>query len=242
MKFQNDSRMIGKGEGLNVVCLIIYIRGKGGISMNPLLSIWSKPTQTLQYVLENKSVSYGFFIFLLGSISTGIFSTATSGWFSGLPLFAIVFLSIATSYAGALLGWVIMSAMYTWIGKWLGGTGTFSDMIRVTPVSTIPMIWLAPMNFLILAIYGSRLFEVPTENLGITNLPLGVYLLTNLLSLGVSIYGTVISCKGIGLVHKFSAWRGLGVVAILMGIGIVLAILFSLVIGMVIFSLFTTFG
>lgn len=210
--------------------------------MNPLLSIWSQPTKTLQYMLEKKSVGYGFLIFLLGSISTGVISTATAGWFSGLPFFLIIFLSIASSYAGALLGWVIVSAMYTWIGKWLGGTGKYSEMIHVTPASTIPMIWLAPMNFLILAIYGSRLFEVPTENFGITNLPLGVYFLMNLISIGVGIYGTVISCKGIGLVHNFSAWRGFGVVAILMGIGIVLAIVFSIVIGIALFSVFGTIG
>ncbi|MFC5602603.1 YIP1 family protein [Sporosarcina koreensis] len=210
--------------------------------MNPLLSIWSRPTETLRYMLEKKSIGYGFLIFLLGAISTGVMATATAGWFNGLPLFLIVFLSIATTYGGSLIGWVIVSALYTWIGKWLGGTGRYSDMIHVTPASTIPMIWLAPMNFLILAIYGSRLFEVPTGNLGITNLPLGVYFLMNFISLGVSIYGTVISCKGIGLVHNFSAWRGLGVVAILMGIGIVLAIVFSLIIGMILFSLFSTFG
>ncbi|WP_262176292.1 Yip1 family protein [Saccharococcus sp. Marseille-Q5394] len=210
--------------------------------MNPLLSIWSQPTKTLQYMLEKKSVGYGFLIFLLGSISTGVISTATTGWFNGLPLFIIVFMSIVTSYAGALLGWVIVSALYTWIGKWLGGTGKYSEMIHVTPAATIPMIWLAPMNFLILAIYGSRLFEVPTENFGVTNLPLGVYFLMNLISLGVGIYGTVISCKGIGLVHNFSAWRGFGVVAILMGIGIVLTIVFSLIIGLALISFFMALG
>lgn len=193
-------------------------------------------------MLERKSVGYGFLIFLLGSISTGVLSTATTGLFNGLPMFVMVFLSVVTSYGGALLGWVIVSALYTWIGKWLGGTGKYSDMIHVTPASTIPMIWLAPMNILILAIYGSRMFEVPTENFGITNLPLGIYFLTNLISIGVGIYGTVISCKGIGLVHNFSAWRGFGVVAILLGIGIVIAIIFSIVIGIVMFSLFSTIG
>ena len=134
-----------------------------------------------------------------------------------------------------------MSALYTWIGKWLGGTGTFSEMMHVTPAATILSIWLAPMNYLILAIYGSQLFEVPTGNLGMTNLPLGVYFFMNLVTMCVGIYGIVISSKGIGLVHKFSAWRGFGVLAILMGFGIVFAIIFSMIIGFLLFSLFTTF-
>ena len=176
-------------------------------------------------MLEKKSIGYGFLIYLLGSISSGSIALETTGWFSGLPLLAIVFISIVISYGGALIGWVIMSALYTWIGTWLGGRGKFSDMVHVTPAAAIPMIWLAPMNFLVLAVYGSQLFEVPSDY-GITNLPLGIYFLTNLITFGVGIYGTVISCKGIGLVHGFSAWRGFGVVAISMGIFILLGIYF----------------
>ena len=72
--------------------------------MNPLISIWSKPTKTLQYMLEKKSVGYGFLIFLLGSISTGSIALGTTGWFSGLSLPAIVFISIILTYGGALIG------------------------------------------------------------------------------------------------------------------------------------------
>ena len=115
-------------------------------------------------------------------------------------------------------------------------------MVHVTPAATIISIWLAPLNFLLLAMYGSRLFEVPTDNFGITNLPLGIYFLQNLITIGLGIFGTVIACKGIGLVHGFSAWRGLGVVAIVAGIFILLGILFAVIIGIIIMSLFTSLG
>ncbi|MCG7346123.1 YIP1 family protein [Sporosarcina sp. ACRSL] len=210
--------------------------------MNPLLSIWGQPTKTLQYMLEHKSVGYGFIIFLLSSISTGPVAMANTGFFSGMPLAFIIIISIIIAYGGALISWVIVAALYTWIGKWLGGRGKFSDMIRITPASAILMIWLAPMNFLLVAVYGSQLYEAPTDIFSVTNLPIGVYLLQNLIMTGVGIYGTVITCKGIGLVHGFSAWRGLGVVAIFLGIGLVLAIVFSIIIGLALFSLFTTLG
>ena len=98
------------------------------------------------------------------------------------------------------------------------------------------------MNFLLVAVYGSRLYEVPTENFGITNLPIGIYLLQNLIMIGVGIYGTVVTCKGVGLVHGFSAWRGLGVVAIIFGIFVVITIIISIAFAAIIFSLFSTFG
>jgi hypothetical protein len=210
--------------------------------MNPLLTIWSQPTRTLQYMLEKKTAAYGFLIFLLSSISTGSVAMATTGIFGSMPLPFILLLSIIMTYGGALIGWVITTALYTWVGKWLGGKGKFSDMLLITPASAIPMIWLAPMNFLLVAVYGSRLFEVPTENFGITNLPIGIYLLQNLIMFGVGIYGTVIACKGIGLVHGFSAWRGLGVVAIITGIIVVIGIIIAMAFAAIIFSLFTTFG
>lgn len=205
--------------------------------MNPLLSIWTQPTKAMQNMLEKKSIGYGFLIYLLGSISTGSIALESTGWFSGLPLLAIVLISIVISFGGGLIGWVIIAALYTWIGTWLGGRGKFSDMVHVTPAAVIPMIWLAPMNFLLIAVYGSQLFEVPSAY-SVTNLPLGVYFLMNLITFGVGIYSTVISCKGIGLVHGFSAWRGFGVVAILIGIFILLAILFAFTIGIIIFSIF----
>ncbi|MFS0691051.1 YIP1 family protein [Sporosarcina sp. 179-K 8C2 HS] len=205
--------------------------------MKPLISIWSQPTKTLQYLLEKKSVGYGFLIFLLSSISTGSIAMATAGIFGGMPLAFIIIVSIIMTYGGSLIGWVINTAMYTWVGKWLGGTGKFSDMIHITPAPAIVAIWLAPMNFLLIAVYGSRLFEMPTVNLGITNLPLGIYFLQNLITIGVGIFGTVIACKGIGLVHGFSAWRGLGVVAIIIAIFFVIVFLIALVFGAIIFSI-----
>lgn len=210
--------------------------------MNPLLSIWTQPTKTLEYMLTNKTVAYGFLIYLLSSISVGSVAFATTGLFGSMPLAFIVIISIVISYGSALLGWVITAALYTWVGKWLGGRGKFSDMIRVTPVYVIPVIWIAPMNFLLIAVYGTRLFEVPTENFGLTNLPLGVYFLQNILMIGISIYGTVLTCKGVGLVHGFSAWRGLGVVAIIIGIFVAFSIIIGIAFAAIIFSLFATFG
>ncbi|MGN7388572.1 YIP1 family protein [Sporosarcina sp. SAFN-015] len=210
--------------------------------MNPLLSIWSQPTKTLQYMLEKKSAGYGFLIFLLSSISGGSIAMATTGIFGGMPLAFIIILSIIMTYGFALIGWVINAGLYTWVGKWLGGKGKFSDMLKITPAPAIPTIWLAPMNFLLIAVYGSRLFEVPTDNFGITNLPLGIYFLQNLIIIGVGIFGTVIACKGIGLVHGFSAWRGLGVVAIIFGIVFVIMLMIMLIFGAIIFSLIATLG
>ena len=69
-----------------------------GDFLNTLISIWTKPMKTLQYVLENKTVSYGFFILFLTSLSTGLVTFAGRGLFDGFPLLTIVIISIIVTY------------------------------------------------------------------------------------------------------------------------------------------------
>lgn len=205
--------------------------------MNPIMSIWTQPTKTLAYILENKKIGYGFLLIALYSISAGMVSSAGTGLFSGFPLGIIVLLGIVSTFIGSLIGWLIGAAMYTWVGKWLGGKGTFSDMARLFPAFSLLMIWLAPMHLAMVVMYGPELFDTPTSQFAITNLPIGVYLLTNVVTLAIGIYGVVIASKGIGLVHGFSAMRGFGVILIIIGIGVLLAIVLSFAFSAVIFSL-----
>ena len=73
----------------------------------------------------------------------------------------------------ALIGWVIIAALYTWVGKWLGGTGKFSDMILITPASAIPFNLACTDELPACSRIRFTTFEVPTDNFGITNLPIG---------------------------------------------------------------------
>lgn len=205
--------------------------------MNPLLSIWTKPTATLKYVLENKSYAYGFFILLLASISTGVMAFAGLGLLDNLPLGAIILIAILATYAVSIPGWFINAAFYTWVGKMLGGTGKYKQMAIITPIGSIPTIYMFPLNLLVVILYGKELFSTPTENFGLTNMSLGMYLLSNVIVMGLSIYSTVIMSKGIGIVHGFSAWRGFGtIMLIILFLFIIIAIL-SISIGAGIFML-----
>lgn len=207
--------------------------------MNPIFSIWAHPTETLKYMRAKNSMGYSLLIFLLASISVGMVSMMNSGIFTGMPIVLIVLISIVISFVGAIIGWFISTALYTWVGKWLGGRGRFSDMLNVTPASSILQIWLSPMNLALLVLYGSTLFEAPASEFEVTNIPLGVFFLVNLVNLAVGIYGIVITSKGIGLVHGFSAWRGFGAVAIITGILIVIGIILVLIFGAIIFAIVT---
>lgn len=206
------------------------------MTMNPIFSIWRQPTETMKYMLAKNSIGYSLLIYVLASISVGMVTMMDTGIFTGMPLALIVFISIAISFIGAIIGWFISTALYTWVGKWLGGRGRYAEMLTIIPAFSIVQIWLSPMNLALLVLYGSTLFEAPVSEFEITTIPLGVYFLVNLVNLAVGIYGIVILCKGIGIVHGFSAWRGLGTVAIITGIMIVLGIILLLIFGAIILA------
>ncbi|REB08024.1 hypothetical protein DVB69_08605 [Sporosarcina sp. BI001-red] len=211
------------------------------MNLKPLLTIWSRPTETLRYLKDETTTGYAILIFAIAALASGGYQAGSSGLLSNLPLGALIPLFILFTFVGALISWVIGAAIYHWIGKGMfGGTGTFAEMLRVVPGTTLPTIWLAPVNYLVILGYGKLAFQAPpAEAFAITNLPIGVYLISMLLTFAIGIYSTVISCKGIGLVHGFSAWRGLGVFLVTVVIAVIVSVVLSLTIGIIIISIFS---
>ncbi|ARF16946.1 Yip1 family protein [Sporosarcina ureae] len=198
--------------------------------MKPLISVWTQPKQTIRYVLEYKTWNYSFFILFLTSVSVGLTSFAETDILPDLSLPLIILLSILSSFIGTIISLFISSALYTWVGKWLGGTGNFKDMVQMSPIASIPMIWMMPINLLLVIIFGKNLFVDMMNNadaavFGTLSI---VLLLTNLLTLALGIFSTVILSKGIGIVHHLSSWRGLGTILIVTGLFLALMIPFLL--------------
>ena len=156
-----------------------------------------------------------------------------SGIFGDLPLGAILAIIIPVSVVVGLLGWGFMSLVYTLVGKMLGGEGTVSRVAKVVGSAPLPAIWLAPINIIILFLYGKDLFAAP-QGIELTVLPIALYLIYNLLMMGLGIFSLVLQSMGLGLAHGFSSLRGFGVIAIVMAFFFIVILLLTLTI----FSLF----
>ncbi|QUW20415.1 YIP1 family protein [Sporosarcina sp. Marseille-Q4063] len=192
--------------------------------MNPLLSIWSQPKNTVQYMMDNKPISYLIFLAILSSFATGILAFADQGFFVEFSLPVILLIITILSIIGTVAGLGLSSVVYTWIGKLLGGTGTIRNTSYAVAAGLIPTIWTMPLGIIAVILYGKNLFMQPVDIFTITNMSIGFYLPLNLIQLGVSIYAVVVLSKGLGLVHNFSAWRGFGAIAIMIGILVVITI------------------
>ncbi|PIC64566.1 hypothetical protein CSV79_06315 [Sporosarcina sp. P13] len=192
--------------------------------MNPLVSIWTQPKETIRYVLEYKTWTYSFLILFLSAISLGLTSFADTDILPDFSLVATVILAIISTFIGSIISLFIAAGLYTWVGKWLRGKGNFKDMFQMIPISSIPLIWMLPINLLLVVVFGKSLFMDTNEPTVWMSLPTTLLLLTNLLTFGLGIFSLVILSKGIGIVHQFSSWRGFGVIVIIFGIALVLFI------------------
>ena len=198
--------------------------------MNPILSIWTQPKKTVQYMIDNKGLGFGVVIMLLAALSSSIMSFSDTGFLEGFSLPEILTIAILSALIISIPAWFITAALYTWIGKLLGGTGNIRNMCLVVAAGAIPSIWLMPLGIIAVAMYGELLFAAPPGDFVFTNMSIGFYFLYNFLLFAIGIYGLVILSKGIGLAHNFSSWRGFGTVMIFIGILIIIAILFIMLI------------
>ncbi|MFC4409622.1 YIP1 family protein [Chungangia koreensis] len=194
--------------------------------MNPFITIWSRPKETLQYILDEKTVGYAVMLTLLGSLVSSIMAFSDTGFFGDFPLVAILAISFGAAIVLGLMGWGFMTLLYTLVGKMLGGSGTMPQVSKIVASSALPGIWMAPINVLILLIYGKDLYEAP-QIYEFTVLPIAVYLIYNLITLGIGVYAIVIQSMGLGLAHGFSSLRGFGAVAIVTGFLIVITLIIS---------------
>lgn len=193
--------------------------------MNPFISIWREPKKTIQYMIDHKTLWYGLLIILLGALSSSIMAFADTGFLEGFSLPVILTIAIVSSLVISIPAWFINAALFTWIGKLLGGTGNIRTMCLVVTAGAIPMIWLMPIGIIAVMIYGETLFATPPGEFGITNMSIGFYLFYNFLLFAVGIFGLVIASKGVGLAHNFSAWRGFGTIMIITGIFFLISII-----------------
>jgi hypothetical protein len=198
--------------------------------LNPLLSIWSQPKNTVQYMLDNKPISYLIFLAILSSFATGILAFADQGFLVKFSLPVILIIITILSMIGTVAGFGLSAVIYTWIGKLLGGTGTIRNTSYAVAAGFIPTIWMMPLGIIAVILYGKNLFMQPVDIFAVTNMSIGFYLPLNLIQIGVSIYAIVVLSKGLGLVHNFSALRGFGAVMIMIGIMLVITILITVLV------------
>ncbi len=186
-------------------------------SLNPWLSIWLRPRETIRDIVETRiayrvhmlAVLYGVELVLNRSIRKHVGDMMPWSW-----------IWIGAMVLGPLVGLVLLyvgSFAFRWVGRKLGGNATFAEVRAAYAWSFLPgivsFVFFAP--YFLLFRWESFTSETPqldallsqSEALSLLMMVVGTGIVISSLVLGV--WQMVILSKTLGEVHGFSAWRGL---------------------------------
>lgn len=191
--------------------------------LNPFFSIWLSTRRTIRYVLENKDLKYSLMVAALAGAPSGISAFGELSKNLELQWWFLLILIVLVGPIFGLIGLYVAAALYTWVGKWFGGTGKFKEMLQAIGVAMIANFWMTPFWILSTIFVRNDIFVMDM----ISGMSIGAiiwFLVSSLVSATFSIWMIVIQSKAIGEVHQFSSWKGFATL-----------IIPSLVIGMIVF-------
>ncbi|MFP3322643.1 YIP1 family protein [Planococcus sp. SIMBA_160] len=194
--------------------------------LNPFTAIWTRPRETVRYVIEEKQTSFIVILLILTGFAGGL--SGASGGEEMFPAVAVIFGSLLLGPLAAVAGIGIISGIYVLLSKLFGGAGTYSEMFRAVIVSGIPQIWLLPM-WLIWLLASPATFYTESDPLMAepdTGLGMVIGLVLLAATFVIGIWTFVIQCKAVGEAQRFSAWKGFFVIVIPSFLIVVALILF----------------
>ncbi len=184
------------------------------LERNPWLSIWVQPRETIREII-NFDPKYKLFVLcaLYGFPMAMSFAQSFS-LSSQFPTWSIV---IAALVVCTFLGYIGIS-ISTWLlhvtGKWIKGSGTYQTIRAAVAWSNVPNAITSLTWFLLLGIFGGKIFCREFSESTFIGYQAGVVFLIFLIQSIVSIWGFIILLKTLGEAQGFSAWRALLNIAI----------------------------
>ncbi|MDI2587196.1 Yip1 family protein [Psychrobacillus sp. NEAU-3TGS] len=175
-------------------------------SLNPFFSIWLSTRETIRYVLDYKDIRFSLMIVAIASIPNAIGAIGEWETRFDIPLWQLLIGSLILGPIIGLIGLPIGAALYTFVGKWFGGSGKFKEMVQAVGVSMIPIIWMTPYYIVDALITNKAKADTITWQLSAG--AIGWSLLSFLIMTTFTIWMIVIQSKAIGEVHQFSSWKG----------------------------------
>lgn len=217
-------------------------RGEGyvtrtGEPLNPWISMWTRARATVRQQLETDPTKHVLLLAIIAGMAGQLANNASA-------ISEQISLRMA-SFAGLLMVGAISGLIWLYVGGWLigmagrslGGVANAFECRTALAWSTVPAIWMAPLNLAIglyfiaagpKAILGSLPDEGPIG-------PFAMYAamppwMLAIMGIGmiVGLWQLVLMCQSVGEAHQFSSLRGFGALLLaglaLMGLMLVILI------------------
>jgi Yip1-like protein len=191
---------------------------------HPWATIWTRPRATIRRIVET-DVRYQ--VTMLAILSGGLIWLERR-WSSPSPAAAFPMLVVMAVIVGAILGVIelyVNGALLKWAGHALGGVGSYAEVRAALAWSRVPVIVAVAVG--VLAILLGTDGPMLGEDSELTGSGASLLLLHGFLVL----WGFVVMLKCVGEVHRFSAWRALGSILLVIGAIVLLLVAMILVFG-----------
>ncbi len=193
---------------------------------NPWVTIWSSPRATIRrIVLVNPRHQVIFIAALSGALSAleTRWSQPPPAGAGGVATWPIMVVASVIFWAiASIVGLYINGALFKWAGAALGGAATYAEVRAALAWAQVPVIVALAIGILsILLGTGAPMvpFEGPQH---------GTSASVSLLHGLFGFWSFILTLKCVGEVHRFSAWRALSaLVLIVIGIAVALGILYA---------------
>ena len=185
--------------------------------LNPWLSIWFRPRATIRYIVDTDPAYRVHLLAVLYGLVQGLDSAINRSLGDLFPWYGVLLLVlIAGSLVGGLLNLYVGSAILWWVGRKLGGRGTFDEVRAAYAWSFLPVIAGGIFFVPYFLIFRGESFTSATPRVDalmsqssaflFIMIAVGIWMVVG--SIVLTIWQLVILSKTLAEVHGFSAWRG----------------------------------
>lgn len=200
------------------------------LAENPInlwTKVWTKPRVTTRYALDSKWPSMLTLLILLTAsgfieiLSKAVDNNQGDVYGLGGIILTVIFFSTLVGF----IQWYIGAGITYFVGKWIGGTGSFRDIKTAYVVSYIPYLIILVLWIVDILVAGPALFE----KYGELSLMQGLFIvISSLVQVAIAIWVFIISLIAVSEAHRFSMLKAFLTVIIPFGIIFALIMLLSL--------------
>ena len=173
--------------------------------VNPWTLVWTAPRKAVRSAITHNKSQLAFYLAIIFGITSFFDRAIGNNLGDTFPFWLVLIMTLIGGAIGGLIGWWVLSGLAFFIGKWVGGVGTYEEMKIAVGVSYIPVAITGVLYILDMLILRASLFKDVEISLF-----QGLWLLFSA-SIGVvfSFWSIFIVIKGVAEAHRFSSWKAL---------------------------------
>jgi hypothetical protein len=179
-------------------------------TVNPWASIWTRPRETVRYLLETDPERMVLVLAALGGVSQLLDQAATRNAGDHIPAITLILLAILLGPALGLFSLFLGSILVGWTGRWMGGAGSARQLRTAIAWANVPLVASLLLWIPLMLGVGEEMFTSYTPRLEASPVLALMVLLLGVVGIVLAIWSLVILLKGVGEVQGFSAWKALG--------------------------------